>query len=265
MPEPVQDIWDTGRAYERYVGRWSRRVARGFLEWLGAPVGLVWADVGCGTGALSNTILSLAQPDTVYAIDRSKAFLAGAHHTIADERMRCMQADATALPLASAACDVSVSGLVLNFVPDPGAMVREMVRVTRPQGTVAVYVWDYASGMQMLRHFWDAVIEVAPQDHGYDEGVRFPLCQPEPLTMLFRAAGLHALAVRAIEITTYFRNFEEYWEPFLGKQGPAPSYLATLDAERRERIRALLHARLVRTADGSITLPARAWAVQGTV
>lgn len=265
MPKPVQDVWDTGRAYERYVGRWSRCVAREFLEWLAAPAGLIWADVGCGTGALSDTILSLAQPATVYAIDRSKAFLASAQHTMTDRRMRLTQADATALPWVRAACDVTISGLVLNFVPDPVAMVREMARVTRPQGTVAIYVWDYASGMQMLRYFWDAVIEVTPQDQVYDEGVRFPLCQPEPLTMLFRAAGLHSLAIRAIEIVTRFRDFEEYWNPFLGQQGPAPTYLATLDAERRKRIRTLLNARLNRSADGTITLPARAWAVQGTV
>jgi trans-aconitate methyltransferase len=180
----------SGSPYELYVGRWSRRVARGFLAWLAVPSGQRWGDVGCGTGALVESILTLAEPSSVLAIDRSEAFLAEAQRSITDQRVRFELADATDLPWASAACDATVSGLVLNFVPDAGAMVREMVRVTRPKGKVAAYVWDYASGMQMMRQFWDAALEVSPQDTARDQAERFPLCQPEPLKTLFRDAGL---------------------------------------------------------------------------
>jgi len=214
---------------------------------------------------VASTILALAEPSSVLASDRSEGFLAEAQRTITDRRARFEAADATALPWASAACDVTVSGLVLNFVADAAAMLREMVRVTRPKGRVAVYVWDYAGGMQMMRQFWDAAAEVSPMETALDEAERFPLCQPEPLEALFRDAGLNSIEVRPIEIPTVFRDFDDYWIPFLGEQGPAPTYLASLDGERRDRIREVLRARLVPSADGSIALSARAWAVQGTV
>jgi SAM-dependent methyltransferase len=173
--------------------------------------------------------------------------------------------DACALPWAPETCDVTVSGLVLNFVPDSAAMATEMVRVTRPGGRVAAYVWDYAGGMQMIRHFWDVAVELNRGDSKLDQAERFPLCQPGPLEQLFRRAGLISVSVRAIDVPTVFRDFDDYWRPFLGKQGAAPTYLASLPAETRDRIRVALKARLVAAADGSIAMTARAWAVQGTV
>jgi SAM-dependent methyltransferase len=265
MPERVQDTWDSASPYERYVGRWSRDVAREFLAWLRLPPSQAWGDVGCGTGAVVDTILTLAEPASVRAIDRSEALLAEAQRTITDERVRFELAEATALPWPSASCDVTVSGLVLNFVPDAAAVLREMVRVTRPKGRVAAYVWDYGGGMQMMRRFWDAALEVSPEDAALDQTERFPLCQPKPLKTLFADAGLTSVGVHAIEIATVFRDFDDYWTPFLGKQGAAPTYLAALDSARRERIREVLRARLVSRADGTIPLTARAWTVQGTV
>jgi SAM-dependent methyltransferase len=265
MGEPAKETWASGGPYEHYVGRWSRRVARTFLAWLGVPPGQAWGDVGCGTGALVACILDSCEPKSVFAVDRSEGFLAEARGTITDRRVRFDLADASALPWAPASCDATVSGLVLNFVPDPVAMTQEMVRVTRPGGRVAAYVWDYSGGMEMMRHFWDAAIAVNPEDAALDQAERFPLCQPDPLRMLFREAGLSSLTVQAIDIPTVFRDFDDYWMPFLGKQGAAPTYLASLDAEKRDRIRAVLRSRLVPSASGSIALSARAWAIQGTV
>jgi SAM-dependent methyltransferase len=210
-------------------------------------------------------ILATCEPKSVFAIDRSEGFLAEAQGTINDRRVRFDLADASALPWASASCDATVSGLVLNFVPDTVAMTKEMVRVTRPGGRIAAYVWDYSGGMQMMRHFWDAAIAVNPEDAALDQAERFPLCQPDPLRMLFREAGLSSLTVQAIDIPTVFRDFDDYWTPFLGKQGAAPTYLASLDTEKRVRIRAVLRSRLVPSASGSIALSARVWAIQGTV
>lgn len=265
MHAHVKETWSSGEPYDRYVGRWSRMVANKFLAWLGVPPAQVWGEVGCGTGALTEAMLAEAGPRLVCAIDRFAGFLRAAQDRITDQRAQFGLADAAALPWPDALCDVTVSGLVLNFVPDAAAVVNEMVRVTRPQGTVAAYVWDYAGGMEMMRHFWDAAIAVSPQDAALDQAERFPLCQPEPLKQLFQDAGLTSLAVRAIEIPTIFRDFNDFWLPFLGKQGAAPTYLATVDSTTRAHIRELLRARVATNNEGAITLTARAWAIQGIV
>jgi len=263
MSENEKERWNTGSAYEQYVGRWSRRVAVAFLDWLAIPVGQGWVDVGCGTGGLVATILTRNDPDSVIGIDRSENFLADAHRRVTDRKVRFQVGDAMKLPMESAGCDVAVSGLVLNFVAEPDRMVQEMCRVTKAGGIVAVYVWDYAGEMEMMRHFWDAAIEISPQDAHFNEGNRFPLCHPDALQRLWEQNGLTQVSVRAIDIQTVFRDFEDYWTPFLGGQGPAPTYLNSLSPETQERIRALLPTRLIPTSDGRIALRARAWAVQG--
>lgn len=265
MSHHVREVWAVGEPYEQYVGRWSRVVARTFLAWLDVPAAQTWGDVGCGTGALAAGILATAAPHAVFASDRSAGFLAFARRTIADPRVHFAVGDAGALPWAGGRCAVTVSGLMLNFVPDAVAALREMARVTQPGGRVAAYVWDYLGGMQLMRQFWDAAIAVDPAAAALDEGVRFGLCQPEPLAAAFQEAGLRSVAVRSIVIPTVFPSFDAYWAPFLGKQGSAPTYLAALDPDTRERLRATLQARLPAAADGSITLSAQAWAAQGLV
>jgi trans-aconitate methyltransferase len=265
MADTPKENWESGEGYEQYSGRWSRKVAKEFLAWLHVPPGQIWGDVGCGPGALTDAILVGFNPTSIAAIDQSEGFIAEARRRIADRRVRFEVGDATALPWPNASCDVTVSGLVLNFVSDATSVAKEMARVTRPGGKVAAYVWDYASGMQMMRHFWDVAVELNPEDSTLDQGQRFPLCQPEPLEALFRASGLMSISVRSIEIPMVFRGFDDYWVPFLGKQGAAPTYLASLNDETRDRIRDALKARLIPAADGSIAMTARAWAVQGVV
>lgn len=265
MDEKPKENWGSGGPYEQYVGRWSRKVAKEFLAWLGVSPGHTWGDVGCGTGALVAVILAECEPQSITAIDRAEGFIAEARRRITDSRVRFEVGDATALPWPSGSCDVTVSGLVLNFVSDVDSMAKAMARVTRPGGKVAAYVWDYAGGMQMMRHFWDVAVGLNPSDSALDQAERFPLCEPEPLEALFRTAGLTSVSVSAIDIPTVFQDFDDYWIPFLGKQGAAPTYLASLNDEMRDRIRDALKARLVPAFDGSIALTARAWAVQGTV
>jgi len=259
------ETWDGGHAYEQYVGRWSRKVAREFLRWLALPPGLAWADIGCGTGALASEILSVCEPAVIHGIDSSEGFLSQARKDIRGPRVRFESGDAVRLPWDTDTYDAAVSGLVLNFVRDEDTMVREMARVTRPGGTVAAYVWDYAGGMQMMRHFWDAAVAESPNDAALDQAERFPLCRPEPLQVLFEKAGLTSVTVCAIDIPTVFQNFEDYWRPFLGRTGAAPTYLASVSGDVRERIRRYLEERLTGTHDGPIALSARAWAVQGVV
>jgi SAM-dependent methyltransferase len=257
-------VWAVGRAYEPYIGRWSRLVARQFLEWLAVPPGARWLDVGCGTGALTETILRHADPGSVDGIDPSEGFLAVAREQVRDPRVRFRVGDTRRLAAESARYDVVVSALVLNFIPDPPAGIAEMARAVRPGGIVAGYVWDYAGRMELMRHFWDAAVELRPGDLERDEGQRFPLCRPAPLQRLFEGAGLASVEVRGIEIPTMFRDFDDYWTPFLGGQGPAPSYAMSLDEEARAALRERIRGRLPVAADGSISLIARAWAVRST-
>jgi len=235
-------------------------VARELMTWVGAERGYTWLDVGCGTGALTRTILE-SSPARIIAIDASDGFASYARATIDDPRAAFVVADARAIPCMDGIADVAVSGLVLNFVPQPERAVSEMARVTRPGGTVAVYVWDYDAGMQMMRLFWDAAAALDPAAAAVDEGRRFPLCQPEALADLWRGAGLRDVETRALDISTRFTGFDDFWNPFLGGQGPAPSYVAKLDADARERLRERLRTQL--PADGPIALTARAWAVRG--
>jgi SAM-dependent methyltransferase len=220
-------------------------------------------DVGCGTGALAETILSVADPGEVVGVDPSPAFVAFARDRLGDPRVRFDVGDARALPADPATFDAVVAGLVLNFVPEPGEAVAEMARVARPGGTVAAYVWDYAEGMQMMRHFWDAAVELDTAARELDEGSRFTLCRPDPLADLFRSTGLHSVEVRAIEVPTVFRDFDDYWSPFLGAQAPAPAYAMSLSEDRRAELRDRIRASLPTNAKGEHHLTARAWAVRG--
>ena len=261
-PVPT-DVWASGAAYEPYVGRWSRLVAREFLTWLDVPSGSRWLDIGCGTGALSQTILQMTSPMRVKGIDRSEGFVAFAQSQIQDERASFEVGDAQSLPVETAAYDAAVSGLMLNFVPQPNLAVEEMARAVKPEGTVAVYVWDYAGNMQFMRHFWDAAIALDPDDSNLDEGNRFPLCNPQPLTELFQSTKLKQVEVRAIDIATDFKDFDDYWLPFLGGQGSAPTYLKSLSDSQRDALRERIRAGLPFAPDGSIPMVARAWAVRG--
>jgi SAM-dependent methyltransferase len=261
----VQETWAAGDAYEAYVGRWSRHVAEAFLHWLDVPAGRHWLDVGCGTGALTATVLAMAEPAQVVGVDPSEGFLADARARVTDPRAIFHAGDARSLPLPDHRFDAVVSGLMLNFVPDPRRAADEVARVTTPGGIAAAYVWDYADGMSMMRYFWDAAAALDDAAAELDEGRRFPLCQPEPLAELWSDAGLDEVMVQAIEVPTVFADIDDYWRPFLGGQGPAPGYVMSLTEEHRRALRDLLRLRLPSGPDESIPLTARAWAVRGLV
>ena len=256
-------VWAIGSAYERYIGRWSRLVARDFLGWLAVPAGRRWLDVGCGTGALSRTILEHSAPSTIVGIDASAGFVDHARSLASDPRASFQVGDAQALPFENAAFDAAVSGLVLNFVPEPARMMGAMRRVVKPGGVVAVYGWDYAGEMQLMRYFWDVAAELDAAARDLAEGLRFPLCRPGPLAELARAAGLDEVTTRSVDVATTFPDFDDYWTPFLGGQGPAPAYCMSLSEEHRATLRERLRAALPIRPDGSLALIARAWAVKG--
>jgi SAM-dependent methyltransferase len=264
VDKTVTDLWAHGDPYELYVGRWSRQVAPLFLRWLQAPAGLRWLDLGCGTGALATAILDGCSPASVVGVEPSEGFLQKAKERLGT-RMHLLTGNAAEIPLEAASVDMCVSALVLNFVPEPARALAEMRRVTAPAGTIAGYVWDYAGQMQLMRHFWDAARQLDPAAAPLDEGLRFPLCRPQALGALFSEAGLTGVRTEAIEIPTLFRDFDDYWRPFLGGQGPAPAYLMSLSEPHREAVRELLQERLAPAAGQAIELVARSWAVRGTV
>lgn len=258
-----KSVWASGAAYEPYVGRWSRLVAREFVEWLAIPPAARWLDVGCGTGALTETILRNSRPAQIDGIDPSEGYLALAREQLRDPRVRFDVGDARHLSAESERYDAVVSGLVLNFIPDLSTGMAEMARVARPGAVVAGYVWDYAGKMELMRYFWDAAVALKPQDLERDEGRRFPICKPGPLKDLFERTGLKDVQVRSIDVPTRFRDFDDYWTPFLGGQFPAPEYAMSLSEDARAALREHIRAHLPTAADGSIPLIARAWAVRG--
>lgn len=264
MPESKRsDVWASGEAYEPYVGRWSRLVAKDFLAWLAVPPGRDWLDVGCGTGALSELILHSAAPRRIVGVDPAEGFVAFARRHVTDPRASFQIGDAQSLPADDDAFDCVVSGLVINFVADQSKALGELRRTARRGATIAAYVWDYAGEMQMMRHFWDAAVALNPAARELDEGVRFPICRPEPFERLFKMAGLRDVSITAIDVPTVFRDFDDYWAPFLGGQAPAPGYCMSLSESDRRQLRDKIKRSLAVGADGSVHLVARAWAARG--
>jgi ubiquinone/menaquinone biosynthesis C-methylase UbiE len=234
-------------------------VADEFVGWLAQPAGLRWLDVGCGTGALTSTILRRADPASVLGVDPSEGFIGYARQTVNDERAGFEVRSAAELP--DGPYDAVVAGLALNFIPERVEALRRMREIG---STVAVYVWDYADGMQLMRYFFDAVAEVRPQDREHDEGIRFSFCTPEGLEEMFIGAGFTTVGTRDIVVPTEFTSFDDYWQPFLGGQGVAPAYLRSLPEADQEVLREAVRSRLPIEADGSIRLTARAWAAKAT-
>jgi len=260
----IQDAWQSGDPYEYFMGRWSKLVASKFVDWLSPKTGLRWLDVGCGSGALSEAIITRHKPEKVIAIDQSEGFVRTAQQRLGNQ-VNCKVGNAMSLPLENETINIAVSGLVLNFIPEPGQALLEMRRVTTKGGTVAVYIWDYAGNMAFLKYFWDVVVELNPTASPLHEGRRFLAFNRDQLKDSFSQAGLTEIEITPLEIVTHFIDFEDYWKPFLGGQGPAPSYVAKLTDPERLQLKETLAQRLPINGDGSITLSARAWATKGIV
>lgn len=252
-------------AYERFMGRWSRRLALPFLEFARVRDGDAILDVGCGTGALDQAVLGRAPTSHVTGIDLSAQYVARARASLPGDRASFEVGDAQALRFADRTFDRTLSLLVLNFVPEPGKALREMIRVTRPGGTVAAAVWDYGDGMEMLRVFWDEAVALDPGVAQRDER-HMPLCKPGQLAALWREQGLAEVEEAPLTVPLAFASFDDFWLPFLAGQGPAGLYASSLSKERADRLRDRLRSRLLHGgADRAFTLQGRAWAVRGQV
>jgi SAM-dependent methyltransferase len=262
MPESSND-WQAGGTYEDFMGRWSRLLASRFVSWLPVRPGANWLDVGCGTGALADAICAEANPASVVACDPSEPFIEYARRRQVDPRVSFVVARVGQLPTRPGGFDSVASLLALNFFPEPEAALEEMRRISAANGFVSACVWDYGGRMEFLRCFWDSAIHVDPGATNLDEGRRFPICRPDALESLFREAGLADVVCDSIEIPTRFSTFADFWKPFLGGTGPAPSYVAGLDPALRDALAARLERSLPREPDGGIALAARAWVARG--
>lgn len=247
-------------AYERFMGRWSRRLAPRLLD-LAAPADPRRVlDVGSGTGNLALAVAERWPTCAVVGVDPSRAFVAYARSRVGERQpVSFVEGDATRLPHGAGEFDASLALLVLNFVPDPQAALAEMVRVTRPGGVVAAAVWDYGEGMGMLRAFWDAVVSVDPATAGLDEA-HMRLAGAGELAGLFARSGLAGVEERVLEVETPFATFEDFWEPLTLGVGPAGAYVASAAPDLRERVREELRRRL---GAGPFAFGARARAVRG--
>ena len=257
--------WGNADAYEAYMGRWSLPMANGVLQWLLPQPNLDWLDVGCGTGALTSAILDQAAPRSITGIDPSADFLTSARSQIADFRAHFAVATAADLLFPTASFDIAIAGLVLHLIQDPSSAVQEMSRVVRPAGTVAAYVWDFTGEQQFTHAFWNVATELDPAAAAFDPAVHTNLCAREPLAELFRAAGLHQVAVESLAMPVVFRDFNDFWLPHLLKGSPpVQRYTATLNEPALARLRERLLVTLPLAADGTLPLLGRVWAARGT-
>lgn len=257
------DAWSAARSYEEYMGRWSRALADRFVGWLGAQPGLDWVDVGCGTGALTAAVLDRCEPRSIVGVDPSDGFVGHARQSVVAPEVVFAVGPADRLPVDRASIDVVASALAYNFVPDRPAALSEFRRALRPGGHVALYVWDYPSGgLGFVDAFWKAAAESDGAAAGFDEAGRFSFCTDCGLAGELLCAGFGDVRVEAIDIPTPFADFDSFWHPFTLGAGPAPGYLAGLDAAARRRLRDRLRERL---GAGPIELSARAWAVRASI
>lgn len=244
-------------AYDRFMGRYSVPLAELFADFAGIAAGQRVLDVGCGPGALTAELVGRLGAGAVCAVDPSEPFVVAAQQRHPDVTVR--RAGAEQLPFADREFDAALAQLVVHFMADPVAGLREMGRVTRSQGVVAACVWDYEHGTGPLGLFWAAAHQFDPEvtDESGLAGAR-----EGHLAQLFREAGLHEVEESTITTSVEHPSFDEWWEPYTLGVGPAGSYVTGLDADRRARLRELCRSRLP-TAPFVVT--ARAWVARGHV
>ena len=244
-----------GEAYDRFMGRYSQPLARRLADWLEVVPGQRAVDVGCGPGALTAVLVERLGADHVRAVDPSEPFVAACRDRLPGVDVR--QGAAEALPFGDATCDVAAACLVVHFMSDPVAGVREMRRVTRPGGWVGATVWDLKGSRAPMAPLWRAVAEVAPE---HDDETELQGGSRESLVGILETAGLRGVEAVELAVTVTHPTFEEWWEPYLHGVGPAGEAIAALDADTRSRLVEVLRRDL---GDGPFDVTAVAYAARG--
>jgi SAM-dependent methyltransferase len=241
--------------YDRFMGRYSRPLAPAFADFARLADATRVLDVGCGPGALTGELVSRLGSEAVSGVDPSEAFVAAARERLPGVRVE--RATAEAMPFEDRRFDAALAQLVVHFMADPLAGLREMRRVTKPNGVIAACVWDHAGGRGPLGVFWEAarVLDVDVDDESSRAGAR-----PGHLAELFEAAGVREIEHGATSVAVEHRSFEEWWEPFTFGVGPAGAFVARLGASDQDQLRELCRERLPKSP---FVIAARAWSARG--
>jgi SAM-dependent methyltransferase len=244
-------------AYDRFMGRYSSPLAPLFADFAGVAAGQTVLDVGSGPGALTEELVDRVGAPSVTSVDPSEPFVAALEERFPD--VTALLAPAEQLPFDDASFDAVLAQLVVHFMRDPVAGLREMARVGRHGSVVAASVWDHGGGHGPLSIYWDAVRELDPANPG--EGGLAGATAGD-LTRLFGAAGMSDLEEEALTVEVEHATFEEWWEPYTLGVGPAGAYVAGLDPERQEKLRERCRALL---PDPPFVIESRAWAARARV
>ena len=253
-------MFSDGAAYERLMGRWSQKVATGFLDWLAVPPGLDWLDVGCGNGAFSEVIQDMAECRSLTGIDPSEAQIDYARHRKGADQATFHVGDAQELPFPDASFDATVMGLVIVFIPDQPKAVSELARVTRPGGMCATYMWDLPGGGFPLTPL---LREIAALGYTPPMPPGVAASSKDGLERLWREAGFDDVATETFRITVSFEDFGDFWQSSTAGAGPQAALLKSMSEDERERLRGNLQRTLPTNAEGRISYPAVANAVKG--
>jgi ubiquinone/menaquinone biosynthesis C-methylase UbiE len=257
---PTDQLFTDGAAYERLMGRWSRRVGDVFINWLEVPNHCRWLDIGCGTGVFTEQVIQACSPAAVVAIDPSAEQLAFARGRGELSSVEFHVGDAQDLPFSDNSFDIAVMALVIHFVPDPAKAVAEMWRVLRSGGTAAAYVWDYKYAGSPTAPLGAAMRAM---------GIQSPTPQSSQVTSLlaleelWRAAGFEQTGTRAIDISVEFADFEDFWQSMTVPVGPAGKVITAMSPDNLAQLRSVLEQQTPLTADGRVLYEARASAAKG--
>jgi SAM-dependent methyltransferase len=243
-------------SYSRFMGRYSEPLAGSFASFAGVVSGRRALDVGCGTGALTSELVGCLGAEAVSAVDPSETCVAATRARCAGVDVR--RAPAERLPFSDDEFDFTLAQLVVHFMEDPVAGLRDMARVTRRGGVVAACVWDHSGGRSPVTMFWKAALDLDP--HAHDES-QLAGAREGHLADLFAAAGLRNIESTVLTVHTRFTSFEEWWEPFTLGVGPAGDYLQRLPVERRAQLRDRCASLLQQ--QGPVDVTASAWATIG--
>ncbi len=267
MPEAPTYHASDGAAYDVFLGRWTRLLAPHLLDFAEFAADGALIDVGTGTGGLACAMAERWPSRWVLGVDVAEPYVAYARKQANGARIEFDICDASALRFADGTFAGTAAQLVLNFVPNAVAAVREMRRVTRLGGTVAAAVWDFRGGLVYQRLFWDTAAGIDPgAGKARDRLFSGALALPDGLPNLLNDAGLAGVQRASLTIRMNYANFDDYWQPLLGGQGPVGTYITALDDGLRSRIEAAVRSAYCSgSPDGERPLTATAWAVRGTV
>lgn len=262
---PSAYVATDGAAYEIFLGRWTKALAVPMLDVLAPAKSGALLDVGCGTGSLARAMAARWPRRRVSGVDIAAPYIDYAQAF--GDAIDYAVADAADLPHPDGAFAAAAAQLVFNFVPDPGRVLAEMMRVTRPGGTVAASVWDFRGGLVFQRMFWDTAAGIDPgAGRARDRLFSGPLALPDGLPDLFGNSGLADVERHSLTIRMDYANFEDYWLPLHGGQGPVGTYVAGIEPRLRSQIESAVRAAYLSGApDGPRSLTATAWAVRGRV